>query len=55
MVFDKCYLIKSISAVTNYNSSSCSIVYKWFFNSYDFYETCCIIICVHEYYYVEKF
>ena len=24
MVFDKWYLIKSISAVTNYNSSSCS-------------------------------
>ena len=23
MVFDKVYLIKSISAVTNYNSSSC--------------------------------
>ena len=25
MVFDKVYLIKSISAVTNYNSSSCLI------------------------------
>ena len=27
MVFEKGYLIKSISAVTNYNSSSCFIIF----------------------------
>ena len=31
MVFDKWYLIKSISAVTNYNSSSCFILPEIYF------------------------
>ena len=31
MVFDKWYLIKSISAVTNYNSSSCYVQNDKFF------------------------
>ena len=29
MVFDKVYLTKSISAVTNYNSSSCLLINQW--------------------------